>query len=56
MSEHTSPASETAREEATLLPPVDVLEDANGITLYADLPGVPKDTLALHVDGATVTV
>ena len=24
------------REEAALLPPVDVIEDANGITLYAD--------------------
>ena len=30
-------------EQATLLPPVDVVEDAGGITLYADLPGVPRD-------------
>ena len=56
MSEHISPATETAREEAALLPPVDVLEDANGITLYADLPGVPKDKLALHVDAETLTI
>lgn len=34
-----------------LLPPVDVLEDAQGITLYADLPGVPRDQLNLRVDG-----
>jgi HSP20 family protein len=43
-----SPAS---RQEPTLMPPVDVVEDANGITLYADMPGVPKDRLQLRVDG-----
>ena len=41
-----------AREERpALLPPVDVVEDANGITLYADLPGVAKEQLHLRVDG-----
>lgn len=44
------------REEAALLPPVDVIEDANGITLYADLPGVPKDKLHLHVEAETLTI
>lgn len=42
--------------EASLMPPVDVIEDANGITLYADLPGVPKDKLDLHVDADTLTI
>ena len=56
MSEQANPAKDTARDDAALLPPVDVLEDANGITLYADLPGVPKDKLALHVDGETLTI
>ena len=28
------------RDEATLLPPVDILEDSGGITVFADLPGV----------------
>ena len=46
----------TRREEAALLPPVDVIEDANGITLYADLPGVSKERLELHVDGETLTI
>lgn len=46
----------TQREEAALLPPVDVTEDANGITLYADLPGVSKDRLNLQVDGETLTI
>jgi HSP20 family protein len=53
----TAPQSaETARNEATLLPPVDVIEDAGGITLYADLPGVPKDKLNLHVEAETLTI
>jgi HSP20 family molecular chaperone IbpA len=45
-----------AREESTLLPPVDVIEDAQGITLYADLPGVPKDKVTLHVEADTLSI
>jgi HSP20 family protein len=41
-------------EEPALLPPVDVIEDATGITLYADLPGVPKDRLNVRVEGETL--
>lgn len=40
-----------ARQEAALLTPVDVIEDATGITLYADLPGVARDKLNLKVEG-----
>lgn len=43
--------AQTPRAEAALLPPVDVIEDAGGITLYADLPGVPREALHLRVDG-----
>ena len=42
--------------EPALLPPVDVIEDATGITLYADLPGVPKDRLNVRVEGETLFV
>lgn len=42
------------RDELTLLPPVDVIEDSTGITLYADLPGVPKDRLSVRVEGETL--
>jgi len=53
----TTPRTETpARQEPALLPPVDVIEDATGITLYADLPGVPKDRLQLRVDGDTLAI
>ena len=43
--------STVARNEPALLPPVDVIEDASGITLYADLPGVSREQLTLRVEG-----
>ena len=43
-------------EGATMLPPVDVIEDASGITLYADLPGVPKDKLSIRVEADALTI
>lgn len=42
--------------DAALVPPVDVIEDTAGITLYADLPGVPKERLSLHVESDTLTI
>lgn len=48
---------ESARhEETAMLPPVDVVEDASGITLYADLPGVPKEKLEVRVEADTLTI
>lgn len=41
---------------AALTPPVDVLEDAGGITLYADLPGVSRENLNLQVEAETLTI
>lgn len=49
-------ATETHRSEGALMPPVDVIEDVSGITLYADLPGVPKDRLSLQVEANTLTI
>ena len=46
----------SAREEAALLPPVDVVEDTTGITLYADQPGVPRDKLDLRVEGDQLNI
>jgi HSP20 family protein len=42
--------------EAALLPPVDVIEDANGIILFADLPGVTKDKLKLQLETDSLTI
>ena len=44
------------RSDAALSPPVDVIEDSAGITLRADLPGVPKDKLSLQVEADTLTI
>ena len=48
--------TEAAREEAALLPSVDVIEDTDGLTLFADLPGVPRDKLSLQVESDTLTI
>ena len=45
-----------ADEQPALLPPVDVIEDAEGITVYADLPGVPKERLDVHIDGEVLVI
>lgn len=45
-----------ADDERSLIPPVDVVEDANAITLYADLPGVAKDKLDIRVEADTLTI
>lgn len=52
----TSRKSQTSYTEAALTPPVDVVEDGTGITLYADLPGVSKDKLHLEVESDTLTI
>jgi len=44
-------ATAGAVHQPALLPPVDVIEDSTGITLYADLPGVSRDRLQLRVEG-----
>ena len=48
--------SQSQRNESALIPPVDVVEDSSGITLYADLPGVSKDKLNLNVEAGTLTI
>ena len=58
MSDKTQVARKTTDEaaERAVLPPVDVFEDASGITLLADMPGVPKDRLELRLDGDTLHI
>ena len=45
-----------ADEDSYLRPPVDIFEDAGGITLQADLPGVSPERLEIHVDGDTLSI
>jgi HSP20 family molecular chaperone IbpA len=48
--------AEARRDNPVLLPPVDIVEDDAGITLYADLPGVPKDRLTVRTDSESLTI
>jgi HSP20 family molecular chaperone IbpA len=43
-------------EAAPLVPPVDIIEDAEGIVVTADLPGVAKEDVAISVEGDTLTL
>ena len=47
------PAEKTVN---TLVPPVDICENSEGVTLFADLPGVGKDGLNLHIDKDTLEI
>jgi len=44
------------RDDTAMMPPVNVVEDASGIVLYADLPGVPKENLNVHLESDTLTI
>ena len=50
------PRQPQRQETPTILPRVDVLEDETGITLLADLPGVPRDALEIHVESDSLTI
>lgn len=45
-----------AETEAAIRPYVDIYEDATGITLKADLPGVSRERLDIQVDNDTLTI
>ncbi|HEV7444190.1 MAG TPA: Hsp20/alpha crystallin family protein [Steroidobacteraceae bacterium] len=44
------------REAPALVPAVDIVEDENGIVLYADLPGVSKDRLDIRIEGDSLLI
>lgn len=57
MSDNKQVQTTSGREDTrAVLPRVDVFEDQSGITLLADLPGVPRDKLELKVEGDTLHV
>ena len=51
-------SSEAGRHESEMMlrPPVDIFEDADGITLMADMPGVSSDRQNIEVDKDTLLV
>jgi HSP20 family molecular chaperone IbpA len=44
------------RSAAPLPPPVDISENSEGITLTADLPGVSKENLHVHVEANNLLI
>ena len=42
--------------QRSALPPVDIYEDEAGITLLADMPGVPKENLGIKVTGDNLVI
>ncbi|HZP10878.1 MAG TPA: Hsp20/alpha crystallin family protein [Nevskiaceae bacterium] len=50
------PSQNETMREIHLQPAVDIVEDAKGITLYADLPGVNRDGLNLRVEGESLVI
>jgi HSP20 family protein len=54
---HASQQAQQAQDsQRSVSPAVDVFEDAGGITLLADMPGVPKEQLELKVEGDTLLI
>ncbi len=41
---------------ATVAPAVDIFEDSQGVTLWADLPGVTKDQLEVNVHDSSLSI
>ncbi len=55
-SDLASTGAPRAAAEAALVPLVDVVEDEDGITLYADVPGASREGLRIDVDASTLTL
>lgn len=49
-------AEQAGARQTPMAPPVDIFENRQGITLYADLPGVPREKLDIRVQDGTLTV
>ncbi|MBL8472767.1 MAG: Hsp20/alpha crystallin family protein [Rhodocyclaceae bacterium] len=47
---------EVRQSEPALTPAVDVIETPEGITLWLDMPGVPKESLQVRVDNDALNI
>lgn len=47
---------EAAVRRTALVPAVDIVEDKHGVTVWADLPGVPKDRLEIQVHDGNLSI
>ncbi len=51
-----SKAVQQSGTERPIRPPVDIFEDSTGITLQADMPGVSKELLNVHIENDTLSI
>ena len=56
VTERDSTQPRVAWAGSVLVPPADVYEDAEGITLHLDVPGVSKERLNVHADKNTLVI
>jgi HSP20 family molecular chaperone IbpA len=49
-------AQQQQQQQRSVLPDVDVFEDEQGITLLADMPGVPREQLEIKVEGDNLLI
>ena len=47
---------EAKDQELATRPPVDIFEDKTGITVQADMPGVSRERLDVHIDSDTLLI
>ena len=48
--QETADLARDAQDDVSLVPPVDIFEDKNGIVVEADIPGVSKERLTVRAD------
>ena len=49
-------AQRTRESEPAMLPPVDIYEDGEGLTVVADMPGVSRERLNVRVERNTLFI
>jgi len=49
-------AQDVKQQEQAILPAVDIFENESGITVQADMPGVSRDRLEVHIDSDTLAI
>ena len=55
--ENTTPKQEETRsQEQYIRPLVDILESEEGLTIIADLPGVPRENLTVAIENGVLTI
>ncbi|NLC70391.1 MAG: Hsp20/alpha crystallin family protein [Desulfuromonadaceae bacterium] len=49
-------AEETRNQKNFIVPPVDIVEDEEGLVLVADMPGVEKEGISIDIENDILTI